>query len=157
RRILTEALTMWLLVSLAVCFAAYVLRPSRGKLVLLCALLSYAVFTRLQLVYLLVLLVAVLWFRALRRDHLPHIQHPWGGRWPWGATLGAACVYTLVLLYIVAFWRVYGAFTLTKVSNVDLLGTVMGLHHIYGMPLEGADPRYAELSAKMAAFGGGAS
>ncbi len=147
RPILSEALTTWLIISVMLCFAVYARRASHGTLALLALLVIYAVFTRPQLLYLPAILLVALGVRALRQRD----STGWRGAllrlWP--AAAGLMSVYALVLLYMVAFWMTYGAFTTTSVSNLSQLGMILRLHNVYNMPYTGADPQYDQLRAQL--------
>jgi hypothetical protein len=151
RLILTEALTVWLMVSVMLCFAFYLRRATRGALallVLLVLLVIAAMFTRPQLIYLPMILLAVLGVRALRqRRAISSLRR----LWPVTASMAGA--YALVLVYMVAFWATYGAFTTTQVSNINLLGMAMKYHTVYHMPYDGAEPQYNQLRADLEASG----
>jgi hypothetical protein len=107
---------------------------SLSALTLLCVIV---IFTRPQALYLPVILLGVLLYRAAR-------QGRFSARWR-PLALSFVLIYGLVLGYIAAFALTYGAFTMSKVSNADLLGTAMALHSRYHMPLDGADARFDQL------------
>jgi hypothetical protein len=97
--------------------------------------------------YLPALLIAILVIRAAReRRLLAQLR---------SATLSFALTYGLVVLYMLAFWTTYGTFGVSKVSNVNLLGTVMTLQYHYQMPLDSLDPQYAKLQTDIRFFRGG--
>jgi hypothetical protein len=147
RVILSETLTVWLLVSIMLCFASYTHRATFSRFAVLALLLVFAVFTRPQTLYLPALLIAILCIRAARERRLI-IQLP-------SALLSLALIYGLVLLYMFGFWLTYGTFGISKVSNVNLLGAVMTLRYRYHMPLDNMDPKYYKLQTDVLTFRGG--
>jgi hypothetical protein len=152
RLILSEATATWLLISVMLCFAVYLRRPSNGALALLTALVVASVFTRPQMLYLPALLLALLAFRALRQTGLKRWRRALLGLRP--AAAGMAAAYLLILLYMVAFFNTYGAFTITEGSYMNLLGMAMKYHAVYGMPYDGAGPQYAQMRADLEATQG---
>ena len=152
RIILSEPLTTWLLISALLCFIVYLRRPSYTALTLLSLAVAVSVFTRPQMIYLPALLLALLVFRALRQERPRAWLRALRPLWPALAGLGAA--YGLLLLYMYAFLLNYGQFTTTQVANISLLGVAMRDHAFYGMPYDGAEPKYARLRADLDAFTG---
>ncbi len=152
RVILSEPLTTWLLISVMLCFAVYLRRPSWSALALLTLTLIASVFTRPQMLYLPALLLAVLIFRALRQNRPRAWMRALLQMWP--AIAGMAVVYGLIAFYMFAFMQHYGQFTTTRVGNISLLGVAMRNHALYGMPYDGAGPQYAQLRADLEAFKG---
>jgi hypothetical protein len=147
RVILAEALTYWLLVTILFCFERYLRRPQTLTLVVMTLLWIAAIFTRHQLLYLPAVLVGVLALRATRQRRFAATWRP--------LALSLALSYGIVLAYMGAFAATYGSFGLSKVSNVNLLGTAMVLHARYHMPLDGAESRFDQLRADALAFRGG--
>jgi hypothetical protein len=144
RVILSETLTYWLLVTILLCFERYLRRPRALTLAVMTAIWVAAIFTRPQLLYLPVILLAVLAIRTARQRQLR-------ARWS-SFALALVLTYGIVFAYMGAFAATYGPFGLSKVSNIDLLGTAMVLHSRYGMPLDGAESRFDQMRSDVVAF-----
>jgi hypothetical protein len=147
RVILSEALTYWIIVTILLSFERYLHRLYALNMLAMTLLWIVAIFTRPQLLYLPFILLSVLAIRAARQKRFAERWRP--------LALSFALSYGIVLAYMGAFAATYGSFGLSKVSNVNLLGTAMALHYRYHMPLDGAESRFDGLRADALAFRGG--
>ncbi len=131
--ILSEGLTLFLTVSLALAVVVFLQRPSQRGLWIVFACMLALFMTRPEWMYLPVPLAAYLllvaWRRGLTRRFLPH------------ALGGVGAVYAVLALYIFGNFVVNGYAGVTYIQNLNLLGKVMEYH----MQNE-APARYAQIT-----------
>ncbi len=140
REILSETLTIWLIVMIFLMLERYVSYQRRSDLIVLTALLTYSVFTRPFDVFIPALIFAFLFLYALRKKELKR---------EWKPLLAAALVaYGMVGVFILGNGIIYGYFGLSEISSVNLFAKVME----YKMQTEYTDPQYTVISAQLNAF-----
>ena len=146
REILSEPITVWLLVMTFVLIERYVRAQRPGYLIALTALMTYGVFTRPFYAYIPALVFVVLLLHAWRNKHAQQ---------EWKRLLAALLVaYGLVGGFVLGNGLAYGYYGISEVSSINLFAKVME----YQMQTEYTDPQYAQISAQLDTFeqqGGG--
>jgi 4-amino-4-deoxy-L-arabinose transferase-like glycosyltransferase len=146
REILSEPLTIWLMVMIFLLIERYVRVQRAGYLIALTALMTYCVFMRPFYVYVPALVFAAILLYALRNKRAQQ---------EWKRILAAVLIsYGLVGSFALGNGIEYGYYGVSEISSVNLFAKVMEYH----MQTEYTDPQYALISAQLDAFeqqGGG--